>query len=112
MRVLPFRIFALAAASLGVSLLRGYAADKRQVTGREAEAIALAINDVKAEHRKTPKLFDDPKDYSVTWELKGSEFWVSFAPNLSPTNRLELGGGWYYVVSLDRMKILRIVPMK
>jgi hypothetical protein len=116
---LPFHAFVLVAAILELSLASGNAADEKEVTGREAEAIALAVNTFQAEHRKEPKFYGDLKHYTVSIERQGRQVDVVFIPDRSPKPRnvpepyLELGGSTvygsevHYIISLDRMKILK-----
>ena len=120
MRFLPFRVFRVTGAILGCALVSGYAADDRELTGREAEAVALAVNTFQASHRKEPKLYGDLKHYTVTFERRGRKLDVGFIPDPSPRPRnigknqpyIEFGSTVYgtgvdYLISLDRMKILK-----
>jgi hypothetical protein len=123
-RFLPFRVFLSAAAVLGVALVSGYAADERKFTGREAEAVALAVKTFQAEHRKEPKFYGDLKHYSVSVERQPSRLEVAFIPDPSPKPKLAknqywlefgstiYGSGVTYVISLDRMKILKETFMR
>ncbi len=46
------------------------ATEDREFTGLEAEAIALATNTFKSEHRKDPEFYGDLKHYTVFLELE------------------------------------------
>jgi hypothetical protein len=109
----------MTAAILGYPFLSGYAADERKLTGREAEAVALALNTFKAAHRKSPKFYGDLKHYSVSVEREGGKVDVAFVPDPSPIppnipkdQWLSIGGGTaygnvvHYIISLEHMKIL------
>jgi hypothetical protein len=115
----------MTAAILGCPLLSGYAADERKLTGREAEAVALAVNAFQASHRKNPKFYGDLKHYSVSVERQGRNVDVSFIPDPSPRPRnipkdepyLEFGSTVYgtgvtYLISLDHIKILKETYMR
>ncbi len=101
------------------------AADDRELTGREAEAVSLAVQKFKASRHPTrgPNdiVYGDLERYTVLLERHGSEVQVIFVPDLSPRPRnipkgeawLQFGGSTvygsevHYHISLHRMKILR-----
>jgi hypothetical protein len=109
----------MTAAILGCPLLSGYAADELKLTGREAQAVALAVETFQAGHRKKPKFYGDLKHYTVSIKRKVRNLDVVFIPDPSPRPAnlpkdrpyIEFGPTIYgtgvsYLVSLDRMKIL------
>ena len=119
MHSLPFRVLVLAAAIIELSLASSTARDEKEISGREAEAVALAVKTFQAEHRKEPKFYGDLKHYTVSIERQGQQVDIIFIPDPSPKPRnvpepyLELGGSTvygsevHYIISLDRMKILK-----
>jgi hypothetical protein len=114
------RSLAASVASL-LLVMTAAAAEDREFTGREAEAIALATNTFKSEQRKDPKFYGDLKHYTVFLERKGEQVDVIFVPQRSPRPAnipktepyLEFGGSTvhgsevHYIIFLDRMKILK-----
>jgi hypothetical protein len=123
-RFFRLRLFVITVAIFGCPLLNGHAADERKLTGREAGAVALAVNTFQAEHRKEPKFYGDLKHYSVSVERRGNQMEVAFIPDPSPKPKLAkneywlefgstvYGTGVTYLISLDRMKILKETYMR
>ena len=121
-RFVRFRVFLVTAAIFGCPLLRGHAAEERELTGREADAIALAVTTFHAELRKDPKSNSDLKHYTVLLQRHGAQVDVAFVPDRSPRPKnipkdqeyLDLsrctvyGCEIHYIIRLDRMKIIDV----
>src|SRR5438874_137806 len=92
----------MTAAVLGCALFSGSAADEPELTGREAEAVALAIQSFRASRRNNPKFYGDLKHYTVFVEPRGRQVDVVFVPDSSPKPPhvtepyVELGGRTVY----------------
>ena len=77
------RSLAASVASL-LLVITAAAAEDREFTGREAEAIVLATNTFKREQRKHPKFYGDLSHYTVFLERKREQVTRSHARPRSP----------------------------
>src|SRR5947209_657996 len=118
LRSLTLAVVALAFASSSLM------ASEREFTGREAQAIALAVHTFKTtrypRRRSDDLAYGDLDHFTVSLERHNDELEVIFVPDPSPKPQryknvpyLELGGTSvygsevHYHISLRRMKILR-----
>lgn len=94
------------------------AGESSQLTGRESEAIAVAVADFHNNQGKTIDgsiMFGDLRRYTVDLKRHGKELEIIFVPDMPPLkpNEAGTGGGtiygWevYYFVSLKTLKIIR-----
>jgi hypothetical protein len=92
------------------------AADERRVTGREAEAIAVALADFKSKQGSKidgRPVYGDLRHYSLVLERQGNRLHIVFMPEDVPlkSNEAATGGstkyGWAvdYYISLSTLKI-------
>lgn len=100
-------------------ICRASATDLRELTGREAEAVALALKVFKSKQGSKDEaghpVYGDLKHYSVELRRDADKLQVAFVPETrdsTASGPYTVGGateyGWavIYVIALDKMKIL------
>jgi hypothetical protein len=109
------------ACAYAVSSAKAKDDETSRLTGKEAEAVALAVGDFKKNQGSTYKgkpVYGDLKHYSVELRREGNNIEVVFGPDFGPEDRgpdglPTVGGatqyGWEvdYSISLEPLKILR-----
>ena len=93
-----------------------YAAEPVRLTGREAEAIQLAIRVFKSKQGSKDQeghpVYGDLKHYDVQVERHGRQLEIVFVPKWAPIEKPHPGGstdyGWevHYIIALDQMNIV------
>jgi hypothetical protein len=114
------RAFFICAIAFTLAVRTG-AAEPREISGREAEAVALALKLFKSKQGSKDQsghpVYGDLQHYTIELRRDGIRLEVAFVPGFGPKDKgpdgtHTLGGatqyGWavVYVISLDKMKIV------